>query len=75
MSGLVLGLVGLGLTVIANAVALAWSASRISTTVDRLDETLDRVVISLGSESLKNATQDARLDGHEQRITRLEGER
>ncbi len=75
MNGILLALGGLGLTVLANVIAVVWSASRISTTVDRLDETLDRVVISLGSESLKNATQDARLDAHHARLTRLEENR
>jgi hypothetical protein len=63
-----MALLGLGLTVLANVVALAWGASRISSTVDRLDHTLDKVVESLGAEATRNAVQDQRLDQHERRL-------
>ena len=72
MDGQIVALVGLALTVFANVVALVWGASRMSGTVDRLDETLKEVVKSLAAEAKSNAVQDERLNHHDDRLNNHE---
>ena len=60
--------VALGITMGANVIALAWGAARVSTTVDRLDKTLDKLADALTVESRINAVQDTRLNNHEKRL-------
>jgi len=71
--------VGLGLVVLGNIVALVWSGSRVSSTVDRLDrtqdklaDTLDKLTELVAHEQRINAVQNSRLEHIEHRVTRLE---
>ena len=58
----------IGLVGVANILAWVWGASRMSSTIDRLDETLKEVVRSLAAEAQANAVQNERLDTHDDRL-------
>lgn len=55
-----------------NVIALVWGASRVSTTVTRLDKTLDKLADAVATETETNAVQNERLSSHEKRLDVLE---
>jgi hypothetical protein len=58
--------------VAGNVMALVWGASRVSTTVARLDKTLDKLADAVATETETNAVQNERLSSHEKRLDVLE---
>ena len=58
--------------VAGNVMALVWGAARVSTTVARLDKTLDKLADAVATETETNAVQNERLSSHEKRLDVLE---